>query len=107
MKQLGMFFAVDGDFGDRDGVGDVKLTGTKRAFLSVFTFDWIKENFIKPHCLPVPVCGALGAPYVLVWLPFGQCEVAVTDEIARARPSGATLVPCAEFFNRCAVERIP
>ena len=102
-----MFFAVDGDFGDGDRACDMKLTRAKRAFLGVFAFDGIEKDFMELYGISVPVRRALSAAYVLVWLPVGQREVAVADQIAGARPSGPALVPCAEFFNRCAVKRIP
>ena len=98
---------VNGDFGDGQRAGDVKLAGAEGAFLRVGAFDRIEDDLAEFHGGAVPVVFVAHAADELVGLPIDEGKVAVADEIAGARPKGAAAVGAPEFLERGAVHGIP
>ena len=107
VEKLGVIAIVDGDFGNRNGVGHVQLAGAEGALLGVLALDGVEENFVQSHGGGIPIGRALHAADVLVGLPLGEGERAVADEVAGAGPRGAALVDAAKLLDRRAVQGIP
>ena len=78
---VGLFALVNGEFGERDFVGDVELAGAEHPLLGVGEFDGEEMDLVDFYGGAVPVGGRAGGDDFLVGAPLFEEVGAVADEV--------------------------